>query len=37
MRNTEKRYQMLKTSIDLGKENLRLNEKRFQAGLNTSL
>jgi outer membrane protein TolC len=37
MRNSEKRYQMLKASIDLGKENLRLNEKRFQAGLNTSL
>jgi outer membrane protein TolC len=37
MRNAEKRFQMLEASLDLGKENLRQNEIRFQTGLGTSL
>jgi outer membrane protein TolC len=37
MRNAEKKYEMLASSIDLAKESLRQNEKRFSTGLGTSL
>ena len=37
MRNAEKKYEMLEASIDLAKESLRQNEKRFSTGLGTSL
>ena len=37
MRNAEKKYQMLAANIDLAKESLRQNEKRFLTGLGTSL
>ena len=37
MRNAEKRYQKLAATLELGEENVRLNQKRFQTGLGTSL
>jgi len=37
MRNYEKRYQTLAASIELAEENQRLNERRFQSGMGTSL
>ena len=37
MRNAETRYQKLETSVALADESVRLNEKRFQTGLGTSL
>ncbi|MGD9487118.1 MAG: TolC family protein [Calditrichaceae bacterium] len=37
LRNNETRYIKLKSDIALAKENLRLNEKRFETGLGTSL
>lgn len=35
--NAQEKYIKLKTNISLAKENLRLNEKRFETGLGTSL
>ncbi|MGE5402990.1 MAG: TolC family protein [Ignavibacteriales bacterium] len=35
--NAKTRYQKLGKTIDLARENLRLNEKRFQSGMGTSL
>ena len=37
MRNAETRYQKLEASVVLAKESVRLNDKRFQTGLGTSL
>jgi len=37
MRNAETRYQKLEASVALAQENVRLNNKRFQTGLGTSL
>ena len=37
MRNAENRYQQLASDIALAKENLRSQQKRFEAGLGTSL
>lgn len=37
MRNAEERYRRLQTNVDLGRENLRVNESRFATGLGTSL
>ncbi len=37
MRNAETRYQQLAADIALARENLRLQQKRFQTGLGTSL
>jgi outer membrane protein TolC len=37
VRNAEERYRRLNPSVNLAKENLRQNEKRFQTGLGTSL
>ncbi len=37
MRNAETRYHKLETSVGLSDESVRLNEKRFQTGLGTSL
>jgi len=37
MRNAETRYRKLETSVALTEESVRLNEKRFQTGLGTSL
>ncbi|NOX87573.1 MAG: TolC family protein [Calditrichaeota bacterium] len=37
MRNAEKRYHQLAANIELAKENLKLQEKRFQSGMGTSL
>ena len=35
--NAQEKYDKIKTNISLAKENLRLNEKRFETGLGTSL
>ena len=35
--NASEKYDKIKTNIELAKENLRLNEKRFETGLGTSL
>ena len=35
--NSSEKYDKIKTNIELAKENLRLNEKRFETGLGTSL
>ncbi|HOP08359.1 MAG TPA: TolC family protein [candidate division Zixibacteria bacterium] len=37
MRNAETRFQKLEASVALSSESVRLNEKRFQTGLGTSL
>ncbi len=37
MRNAETRFQKLEASVALSNESVRLNEKRFQTGLGTSL
>ncbi len=37
MRNAEKKYEMLESNVELAKESLRQNEKRFSTGLGTSL
>jgi outer membrane protein TolC len=37
MRNAAERFQRLQSSIDLARENLNANEKRFKSGLGTSL
>lgn len=37
MRNAETRYRKLEASVALSNESVRLNEKRFQTGLGTSL